>query len=82
MSRIFSQIIDAVGATPLVRLNSLTRGLGATVLVKLESMNPLGSVKDRIGPAMLLAAEARGLVRPGALIVEPTSGSSSPCPTP
>jgi cysteine synthase A len=76
MSRIFSQIIDAVGATPLVRLNSLTRGLGATVLVKLESMNPLGSVKDRIGPAMLLAAEARGLVRPGALIVEPTSGNT------
>jgi cysteine synthase A len=76
MSRIFPQIIDAVGATPLVRLNSLTRGLGATVLVKLESMNPLGSVKDRIGPAMLLAAEARGLVRPGALIVEPTSGNT------
>ncbi|MGO8762285.1 MAG: cysteine synthase A [Desulfobaccales bacterium] len=76
MSRIFPQIIDAVGATPLVRLNSLTRGLGATVLVKLESMNPLGSVKDRIGPAMLLAAEARGLVRPGTLIVEPTSGNT------
>jgi cysteine synthase A len=76
MGRIFPQIIDAVGATPLVRLNSLTRGLGATVLVKLESMNPLGSVKDRIGPAMLLAAEARGLVRPGALIVEPTSGNT------
>jgi len=76
MSRIFPQIIDAVGATPLVRLNSLTRGLGATVLVKLESMNPLGSVKDRIGPAMLLAAEARGLISPGALIVEPTSGNT------
>jgi len=76
MSRIFPQIIDAVGATPLVRLNSLPRGLAATVLVKLESMNPLGSVKDRIGPAMLLAAEAGGLVRPGALIVEPTSGNT------
>ncbi len=76
MGRIFPQIIDTVGATPLVRLNSLTRGLGATVLVKLESMNPLGSVKDRIGPAMLLAAEAGGLVRPGALIVEPTSGNT------
>ena len=76
MSHIFPQIIDAVGATPLVRLQSLTRGLGATVLAKLESMNPLGSVKDRIGPAMLLAAEAGGLVRPGALIVEPTSGNT------
>ncbi len=76
MGRIFPQIIDTVGATPLVRLNALTRGLGATVLVKLESMNPLGSVKDRIGPAMLLAAEAGGLVRPGALIVEPTSGNT------
>jgi cysteine synthase len=76
MGRIFSQITDAVGATPLVRLNSLTRGLGATVLVKLESMNPLGSVKDRIGAAMLLAAAAGGLIRPGALIVEPTSGNT------
>ena len=76
MGRIFPQIIDAVGATPLVRLKSLTRGLGATVLVKLESMNPLGSVKDRIGAAMLLAAEAGGLIRPGALIVEPTSGNT------
>ena len=76
MGRIFSQLIDTVGATPLVRLHSLTRGLAATVLVKLESMNPLGSVKDRIGPAMLLAAEAGGLIRPGALIVEPTSGNT------
>jgi cysteine synthase A len=76
MGRIFPQIIDAVGATPLVRLNSLTQGLAATVLVKLESMNPLGSVKDRIGAAMLLAAEAGGLIRPGALIVEPTSGNT------
>ena len=76
MGRIFPRITDAVGATPLVRLESLTRGLGATVLVKLESMNPLGSVKDRIGPAMLLAAEAGGLIRPGALIVEPTSGNT------
>jgi cysteine synthase A len=76
MGRIFPQIIDAVGDTPLIRLHSLTQGLGATVLVKLESMNPLGSVKDRIGAAMLLAAEAGGLIRPGALIVEPTSGNT------
>ena len=76
MGRIFPQITDAVGNTPLVRLNSLTRGLDASVLVKLESMNPLGSVKDRIGPAMLLAAEAGGLIRPGGLVVEPTSGNT------
>jgi cysteine synthase A len=76
MGRIFPQLLDTVGHTPLVRLNSLTRGCHATVLVKLEQMNPLGSVKDRIGAAMLLAAEAGGLVRPGAVIVEPTSGNT------
>ena len=76
MGRIFPRITDVVGATPLVRLESLTRGLGATVLVKLESMNPLGSVKDRIGVAMLQAAEAGGLIQTGALIVEPTSGNT------
>jgi hypothetical protein len=57
-------------------LEALTRGQGATVLAKLESMNPLGSVKDRIGTAMVLAAEAQGLIRPGGLIVEPTSGNT------
>jgi cysteine synthase A len=76
MGRIFSQIIDTVGGTPLVRLHSLTQGLPATVLAKLEHMNPLGSVKDRIGAAMLLAAEGKGLIRPGTLIVEPTSGNT------
>jgi cysteine synthase len=76
MRRVFPQVVQAVGATPLVRLNNLTRGLKATILAKLEFMNPLGSVKDRIGVAMLLSAEARGLIRPGALIVEPTSGNT------
>ena len=76
MSRIFPQIIDAVGGTPLVRLQAFGKGLEAYILVKLESMNPLGSVKDRIGVAMLLAAEAQGLIRPGGLIVEPTSGNT------
>jgi len=65
-----------VGRTPLVRLEALTRGLDATVLAKLESMNPLGSVKDRIGAAMVLAAEVQGLIRPGGLMVEPTSGNT------
>jgi cysteine synthase len=76
MTRILPSLVDAVGGTPLVRLNSLAQGLTAPVAVKLESMNPLGSVKDRIGAAMLLAAEAQGRIRPGSLIVEPTSGNT------
>ncbi|MBM4284000.1 MAG: cysteine synthase A [Deltaproteobacteria bacterium] len=72
----YLRITDAVGRTPLVRLDALARGLGVTVLAKLESMNPLGSVKDRIGAAMVLAAEAQRLIRPGGLIVEPTSGNT------
>jgi cysteine synthase A len=76
MGRIFPQIIDAVGGTPLVRLQAFGKGLEADILVKLESMNPLGSVKDRIGVAMLLAAEAQGLISHGGLIVEPTSGNT------
>jgi len=62
MRQVFPQVVQTVGATPLVRLNNLTRGLKATILAKLEFMNPLGSVKDRIGAAMILAAEKRGLL--------------------
>jgi cysteine synthase len=76
MAADYLRVVDVVGRTPLVRLEALARGLGATVLVKLESMNPLGSVKDRIGAAMVLAAETQGLIRPGGLIVEPTSGNT------
>lgn len=76
MAANFPDVIDVVGRTPLVHLKALSRGLGATVLAKLESMNPLGSVKDRIGAAMVLAAEDQGLLQPGALIVEPTSGNT------
>ena len=68
--------MSAVGATPLVRLNTLTRGLKATVLAKVESMNPLGSVKDRIGVAMIQAAERAGLINHDTVIVEPTSGNT------
>jgi cysteine synthase A len=76
MSSEYATILEAVGRTPLVRLQHLSRGLAATVLVKLEFMNPLGSVKDRIGVAMVLAAEKEGRLAPGDLIVEPTSGNT------
>ena len=76
MGEIRADIMSAVGATPLVRLNTLTRGLKATVLAKVESMNPLGSVKDRIGVAMIQAAERAGLINRDTLIIEPTSGNT------
>jgi len=71
--KIFDNVTQTVGGTPLVRLNRLAEGLKAEVLVKLESRNPLGSVKDRIGVAMIEAAEKSGELKPGATIVEPTS---------
>ncbi|MCX6983376.1 MAG: cysteine synthase A [Lentisphaerae bacterium] len=74
--KIYSDITKVVGNTPLVRLNKLTKGLEATILVKLESMNPLWSVKDRIGVAMIDAAEREGKLKPGGIIVEPTSGNT------
>ncbi len=71
-----NDITQTVGRTPLVRLNRLTHGLKAPVVVKLESCNPLGSVKDRVGVAMIVAAEKSGILRPGTIIVEPTSGNT------
>ena len=65
-----------MGGTPLVRLNAIAQGLPAAIAAKIESMNPLGSVKDRIGAAMIQAAEAQGLITPDTLIVEPTSGNT------
>lgn len=73
---IHDDITKTVGCTPLVRLNKLTKGLKATVAVKLESRNPLGSVKDRIGVAMVDAAEKAGLIKPETVIIEPTSGNT------
>jgi cysteine synthase A len=76
MAKIFNDITQTIGNTPLVRLNKITKGLNATVLVKLESANPLASVKDRIGVAMIDAAEKSGKLKPGGVIVEPTSGNT------
>jgi cysteine synthase A len=70
-------VVDTIGSTPLVRLDKLSAGLPGRVYVKLESRNPGGSVKDRIGRAMIDDAEARGLISPGrSVIVEPTSGNT------
>jgi len=73
---LYPNITATVGATPLVKLNTLSREIEAEVYVKLESANPLSSVKDRIGLAMIEAAEAGGQLDPGAVIVEPTSGNT------
>lgn len=72
----FANVLELIGSTPLVELHTITKGLSARVLVKLESANPGGSVKDRIGIAMLQAAERDGIIKPGALIIEPTSGNT------
>ncbi|MBU0987203.1 MAG: cysteine synthase A [Proteobacteria bacterium] len=74
--RIYSDIGRTIGFTPLVRLNHMTKGLEIEILAKLEFFNPLGSVKDRIGAAMIEAAEKQGLIGPQTLIVEPTSGNT------
>ncbi|MFA5156738.1 MAG: cysteine synthase A [Candidatus Omnitrophota bacterium] len=76
MGKIFSDITKTVGNTPLVKLNRITEGLEATVLVKLESFNPLSSVKDRIGVSLIEDAERRGLLKKGTTIIEPTSGNT------
>ncbi|HEY9723282.1 MAG TPA: cystathionine beta-synthase [Oscillatoriaceae cyanobacterium] len=72
----YGSILDVIGHTPLVKLNKVTEGIACTVLVKVEGMNPGGSVKDRPALYMLEQAERRGLVKPGATIIEPTSGNT------
>jgi cysteine synthase A len=73
---LYQNIAETVGNTPMVRLNRVAKGLGATVWVKMESHNPLGSVKDRIGRAMIEAAEREGKIQPDTVIIEPTSGNT------
>ena len=78
MSRIYSSADQLIGSTPLLEVKNIERqeGLKATVLVKLEYFNPAGSVKDRIAKAMIDDAEAKGLLKPGSVIIEPTSGNT------
>ena len=76
MAEIVNSIVDAIGQTPLVRLNRLDAGLPGNVAVKLEFYNPAGSVKDRIGRAIIDAAEEAGALKPGGTIVEGTSGNT------
>jgi cysteine synthase A len=76
MARIYDDATQLVGNTPLVRINKLTEGVGATIVGKLEFYNPASSVKDRIGVAIVDAAEASGELKPGGTIVEATSGNT------
>src|SRR3989454_6258437 len=76
MGNIYNNIVETVGRTPLVRLNKVTAGLDATIALKCEFFNPLGSVKDRIGMSMIEAAEREGKIGPDTVIIEPTSGNT------
>jgi cysteine synthase A len=76
MARIYENLADTFGNTPLVKIPRLNKGLPGTVLVKMESFNPAGSVKDRIGVSMIEAAERDGRLLPGMTIIEPTSGNT------
>ncbi len=76
MGRIYNDIVETVGHTPLVKLNKVTAGVPATILLKCEFFNPLGSVKDRIGMSMIQDAEKRGILNKETVIIEPTSGNT------
>jgi cysteine synthase A len=73
---LYNNIVETVGRTPLVKLNRVTRGIDATIAIKCEFFNPLGSVKDRIGMSMIEAAEKDGILQPNTVIIEPTSGNT------
>lgn len=76
MANIYEDITKTIGNTPLVRINNISSGLDVVILAKIESFNPLSSVKDRIGVAMIEDAEEKGLLKKGSVIIEPTSGNT------
>jgi cysteine synthase A len=76
MSKIAENITDLIGRTPLLRLSKVTKGIGAEIVGKIESFNPAGSVKDRIGYAMIKDAEEKGLINKDTVLIEPTSGNT------
>jgi cysteine synthase len=76
MARIFNDIVETIGNTPLVRFNRMTDGAAAAVVGKIESFNPLSSVKDRIGAAMIADAERQGILNKDSVLIEPTSGNT------
>ena len=76
MGKIYNNITETIGDTPLVKINNLTKGIDAIILAKLEYFNPLSSVKDRIGFSMIAAAEKKGKLKKDSIIIEPTSGNT------
>ncbi|MCL1976994.1 MAG: cysteine synthase A [Candidatus Bathyarchaeota archaeon] len=76
MTKIYDNVLETIGRTPLVKINRLTNGLNATIVGKLEARNPGGSVKDRVCKFMIEEAEKQGLIKPGSTIIEPTSGNT------
>ncbi len=74
--KVYKNVSETIGKTPLIKINKITQGAGATLLAKLESRNPGGSVKDRICQSMIDEAEKQGLIKPGATLIEPTSGNT------
>jgi cysteine synthase A len=76
VTKIYSNVLETIGKTPIIKLNRLTQGTNATVVAKLESRNPGGSVKDRICLSMIVEAEKQGLIKPDTTIIEPTSGNT------
>ncbi len=76
MGTLYNNIVETIGRTPLVKLNKVTKGIDATIALKCEFFNPLGSVKDRIGMAMIEDAETQGLINSETTIIEPTSGNT------
>jgi cysteine synthase A len=74
--KIYKNVLGSIGKTPLIQINKLTQGANATVVAKLEARNPGGSVKDRICLSMIMEAEKQGIIKPGATLIEPTSGNT------